>query len=282
MRARMTHMPTLDQQRSTLPATGVVLAIKEIERAKSRMTELAPALRRRLVTLMLLDTVAAWEPVVDHVVVVSGSPLLGAALRRAGLNVTLLPDPGTDINAALTVGVEWLMTDEPHIRRMAACVADLPAMTPAAAIDVLSAGTPGSRWMASDQSGEGTTILVADGCLLDPLFEHGSAARHLENGVQQIDAPDPARCDVDDLTDLAEAQRLGLGQHTRSLFNGADLVIDARPITVAEAIDEGWSVIDDAGRRLMLPADVAPAPRLAAGQRLHATVTGARVHSAWW
>ena len=278
----MTHMPTLDQQRSALPATGVVLAIKEIERAKSRMAELTPALRRRLVTLMLLDTVAAWEPVVDRVVVVSGSPLLGAALRRAGLEVTLLPDPGTDINAALTVGVEWLMSNEPHIQRMAACVADLPTMTPKTVTDVLAAGSPGSRWMASDQSGEGTTILVADGCPLDPLFEYGSASRHLENGVRLIDAPAAARCDVDDLTDLNEAHRLGLGQHTCSLFDGAELVTDARPITVAEATDEGWSVIDDAGRRLRLPADAAPAPRLASGQRLHATIIGDRVHSAWW
>lgn len=255
----------------------MVIALKDIERAKSRMTELTPALRQHLALCMLLDTVTAWRGVTDHVVVVSGSPLVGAQMRRAGLDVALLPDPGIHVNSAFTAGAEFL-----GCRRVAASVADLPALTPRAAAAVLDAGGRGERWMAVDERGEGTTVLVADGVRLDPAFEHGSAERHAQAGVRRIAAPPGARCDVDHLDQLAAVARLGLGPHTARLMVHGELLRDERPITVSDALPTGWRVIDDAGRCLELPHEHAPAPRLAAGQRLHGLVHEGRVRDAWW
>lgn len=265
-----------DSSPRPLPGSAVVVAVKDLERAKSRVV-LPASLRRLLVTTMLLDTVAAWAEVASEVLVVSGSPLLGAQLRRAGLPAQLIPDPGAGLNHAFTIAAESLTAP-----RIAACVADLPCLTAAAARDVLTAGSPGERWMVPDEAGQGTTILAADGVPLEPGFEHGSAERHRRGGAREIEAAVAARCDVDDIERLDRAAEIGLGRWTASLFADGRLVDDVRVLTVAASTETGWDAIDQDGRQLVLPRAAAPAPRLAPGQRLHCTVHQGRVHLAWW
>lgn len=260
---------------------AVVIALKDIVRAKTRMDELTPALRQRLTITMLMDTVQAWLGVTDTVIVVSGSPLVGTQLRAAGLTVTLLPDPGLDLNTAFTAGADHAA--EHGAGRIIASVADLPALTADTAADIVAAAEDRPRWMVPDHAGEGTTMLGVSNAPLDPAFEHGSAERHRASGAEVIDAPASARCDVDDLRLLADAHELGLGPHTTRLMYDGELLLDERAFTVTNAAEgDDLTVVDDAGRLLRLPRTCRPGPRLAAGQRLHGVVQDGVVHSAWW
>jgi 2-phospho-L-lactate/phosphoenolpyruvate guanylyltransferase len=231
---------------------AVVVPVKPLERAKSRL-ETAPlgVDRADLVLAMVQDTVAATLacPAVGLTLVVTDDPRAGAALALLGAR--LVPDePDAGLNAAVSYGAQvarsGIAVRAPSVHRprpgapapqvpVAAITADLPALRPhelAAALRA-AAGTAGAgpaeagigevgdggRSFVADATGSGTTLLAAlPGAGLDPRFGGDSARAHDATGAVRLDGDWPSlRHDVDTLTDLIAAARLGLGPHTAAL-----------------------------------------------------------------
>ncbi|RCK71410.1 2-phospho-L-lactate guanylyltransferase [Desertihabitans brevis] len=189
-----------------------VLAIKPWARAKSRLEAVAPPERAALVRAMALDTCAALAAAGCRLVLVSDEPGLPAALAEAGLAATVLPDPGGGLNPALRAGAAAAVRD--GAQTVLAAVSDLPALDADAVTAVLDRLGPVGRWFVPDRSGVGTSMLLARGTALEPAFEGASAARHAASGALALEAPERARLDVDDETDLARALRHGVGGWT--------------------------------------------------------------------
>ncbi|MCW2811233.1 MAG: cofC [Friedmanniella sp.] len=279
----------------TTPSPGpvaAVVALKPVDRAKSRLAPVPDPLRRRLAWTMALDTLAALAASVDHVLVVSDQPALASRLARAGLSVPVLPESGrTGMNAALAHGGATLRAD--GFATVLACVGDLPALRPGSVTRVLAAAGVQPRSFVADASGVGTTMLIAHGTALDPHFQGRSAAAHRVSGAVALDAAAlggpvaDARRDVDTEVDLLDAVALGLGPATRALIDPET----GRPgrlaiVTATRASDPAGVplAVTAAGRRVRLPAASLDdgIRHVRAGQRLHAVLAGETVLSAWW
>lgn len=198
------------------PRFGLVLPVKRLAVAKSRLAELGDDLRRELVTAFVLDTVTASVrcPAVAQVLVVTDEIVLARAVRELGADA--IPDgrPG-DLNATVVQGVAELLRRQPHLRPAAMC-ADLPAARPGDLTTALerAAQVDGAAFVA-DEDGTGTTLYTApDLPSFTPHFGEGSRAAHLASGATQVDAPVTVRLDVDTPEQLGEARHHGVGAHT--------------------------------------------------------------------
>ncbi len=201
---------------------SLVVPLKPLATAKSRLAEAVGPGRRGLALAFAQDTVAAALacPVVRHVTVVTDDPLAGASLTALGARV-LADSPAAGLNAALRHGAEAVRRQDPAAA-VAALNADLPALRPAELAAVLSAAArhPGRSFLA-DAAGIGTTLLAATGGAdLAPAFGGRSRARHRASGAHEIVLADvdSVRRDVDTGEDLAAALLLGAGPHTRALL----------------------------------------------------------------
>jgi len=205
---------------------GAVVALKPIERAKSRLGTVADPLRRQLAWAMAVDTLSALSAAVEDVVVVSGQPSLAEQLHHAGLAVIVADEPGPlGMNAALTSGADLLRARGCAL--VLACVADLPALRASSVRRILAAALSQPRSYLADASGVGTTMLLAVDTDLEPHFQGPSAAAHLRSGAAALTdemlgaaLPD-ARQDVDTEADLSVAADLGLGPATSALLHPA-------------------------------------------------------------
>ncbi|MFL6123958.1 2-phospho-L-lactate guanylyltransferase [Actinophytocola sp.] len=192
----------------------LVVPIKNLDRAKSRLRGAAPdAQHADLVLALLLDTVtaAARAGGVRRVLVVCEDKRVLDAL--AGTGVECVDERGLPgLNAALTFGAEYLHTPTGTV---GALQADLPALRPAELSEAI-AEADGRRAYCADRPGTGTTLLLAaPGEPLDPRFGPGSADAHAASGAVRVGTALPAlRCDVDTEDDLAVAAGLGLGKFT--------------------------------------------------------------------
>lgn len=200
---------------------GAVVALKDTEFAKSRLSPLPPALRRELAWCMAVDTLRALAPVVDRVIVVSNDGSLVEKLTLAGVSAEVIPDPPTTgINAALRHGAALLSSGGASV--VMAVVGDLPALTPASVRRILAASQDHQRSFVPDSSGIGTTMLISRGVDLDPRFQGRSAAAHRTSGAVGLRFDPPvtdAQLDVDTEVDLATARHLRLGPATSALFD---------------------------------------------------------------
>jgi 2-phospho-L-lactate/phosphoenolpyruvate guanylyltransferase len=193
----------------------LVVPIKNLDRAKSRLRGAVPAEEHAdLVLALLLDTVtaAAGADGVRRVLVVCEDKRIPDAL--AGTDVECVDERGLPgLNAALTFGAEHLRTPASTV---GALQADLPALRPADLAAAI-AEADGRRAYCADRPGSGTTLLLAGpGVPLDPRFGPGSADAHAATGAVRVGAALASlRCDVDTEDDLAQAARLGLGKFTR-------------------------------------------------------------------
>lgn len=199
---------------------SLVLPLKPLGLAKSRLAPFAGPHRADLALSFALDTVTAALacPGVSRVLVVTGDPLAGERLAALGA-VVVADEPGGGLNAALTHGAAYARRIVPHAP-LAALSADLPALRPAELARVLGAvptGGPGGRAFLADSPGLGTTLLAcAPGVRLAPAFGEGSRARHAAGGAHEITLPDvpSVRRDVDTGEDLVQALALGVGPYT--------------------------------------------------------------------
>lgn len=194
------------------PAWGVVLPLKLLAHAKTRLAAYGEAGRAELALAFASDVLEAVLacPAVRRVVVVTDEPRAAQVLARH--RVQVVPDaPAAGLLAALEHGEAQVLRDHPGLG-VAALAADLPALRPADLSAALAA-VP-SRAFVPDAAGTGTTLLAAAGVPLAPEFGPGSRARHVASGATELPAADGLRRDVDTPDDLRAALVLGVGPCT--------------------------------------------------------------------
>jgi 2-phospho-L-lactate/phosphoenolpyruvate guanylyltransferase len=199
---------------------SLVIPVKVLARAKSRLTELAGPRRPELALALAADTVAAAAGCqeVAAVIVVSDDPAAEAQLT--GLGALVIPDePDDGLNAALVYGAAAASALRPG-GGTAALAADLPALRPAELGRALRAAARWPEAFVPDAAGSGTTLYAAaPGRRFRPRFGPQSRLAHLGAGATELDITGipSVRRDVDTAADLDSAARLGLGPHTAPL-----------------------------------------------------------------
>ncbi|GAB3984448.1 2-phospho-L-lactate guanylyltransferase [Actinoallomurus acanthiterrae] len=201
-------------------AWTLVVPVKPLARAKSRLSGPAGPHRERLALAIATDTVSAALrcPRVRGVVVVTDDPVAAPALAALGAHV--VPDePDAGLNPALVHGVERARLLAPD-GGVGAMSADLPALRPAELDRVLEAAEEAPNAFLPDLAGAGTTLYTArPGMMFAPAFGTDSRARHRELGARELLLDDVAsvRQDVDTIDDLRAALALGVGPRTASV-----------------------------------------------------------------
>lgn len=208
-------------QRGNDAAWGVVVPVKHLDVAKSRLSGHGDPARRELALAFAVDVVrAALDcPVVREVLVVTDDPQAAAALGALGARVAP-DDPDAGLNPALAHGAELLRAQDPLLG-VVTVSADLPALSPDDLAAVLRAVPPGGRAFVADSAGTGTTLLAASApAPLLPSYGAGSRARHLASGAVELPGTAALRRDVDTPADLREAVALGVGARTAAVAAG--------------------------------------------------------------
>jgi len=199
---------------------SVLMPVKVLARAKSRLAGLAGPRRAELALALACDTVTAVLAcqAAARVIVITDDAAADAAL--AGLGALVVPDePRDGLNAALRHGAAHAAARWPGYGT-AALSADLPALRPAEIGRALKAASGWPTAFVADAAGDGTTLYTAaPGAAFRPAFGPASRARHAAGGAAELDlAGIPGlRRDVDTPADLRGAAALGLGPHSARL-----------------------------------------------------------------
>jgi 2-phospho-L-lactate guanylyltransferase len=231
--------PDADLQ-AARPATltwSLVIPVKVLAQAKSRLTGLADRSRSEFALAMAADTIAAavQADAVGAVLVVTDDPEVGDIATALGAIV--LPDtPQAGLNDALAHGAEYSEHRWPE-RGRAGLAGDLPALKPTELTAALGAAARVDAAFVPDADGTGTTLYAAPpGARFSPQFGPGSRERHLAAGTVDLTeaamtAGDPTtrelaglRRDVDTIDDLRAAAKIGLGPRTRALVTAGSWV----------------------------------------------------------
>ena len=205
-----------DEPRDT-PQWVVVVPVKRLDRAKTRLSTRTATERRQLALAFALDTVHAslGAASVRAVVVVTEDDAVREAVTALGAS-WVPDDPDDGLNAALDHGAAHVRAAHPGAA-VAVLAADLPALRPVELERALASAAEVERGFVADAAGTGTTLLTAvDGVALDPRFGPRSRAAHAASGAREL-APRSVpglRRDVDTEVDLWDAGRLGLGAAT--------------------------------------------------------------------
>lgn len=194
---------------------GVVVPVKRLSLAKTRLASYGDATRQELALAFAADVVLAAREAA-RVLVVTDDPAAATLLRALGAEVTA-DDPDAGLNPALAHGADLLRAADRALG-VATLSADLPALRTdelRAALDQVGAG---QRGFVVDLAGTGTTLLAAGpGTELDPAFGPGSRAAHLASGARELVAGPGLRRDVDTPDDLRAALALGVGPRTSAV-----------------------------------------------------------------
>jgi 2-phospho-L-lactate/phosphoenolpyruvate guanylyltransferase len=200
---------------------AVVVPVKTLPQAKTRLSVDTPQDRRGLALAFALDTVAAARECdrVAAVVVVTDDADVRVAVSALGAEVV---DDGTDgLNAAVDRGAAHVRATYPALA-VAALTGDLPALQPHELARALDAAATVPRGFVADAAGTGTTLLTAlPDVDLDPRFGPRSRAAHAVSGAVALEPGlvPGLRRDVDTTVDLWDAARLGLGPATAALLD---------------------------------------------------------------
>lgn len=260
----------------------LVLPVKRLDAAKTRLTELAGDRRAELALAFAADTVTAalecrW---VAEVLVVTSDPAAAPVLAELGAGV--IPDePEAGLNPALQHGATTAAARWPRYGT-GALSADLPSLRPAELATALVAAGGHPRAFLADAAGTGTTLLTARaGIPLRPEFGRRSAAAHLRSGAVALvtelgpEAVRSVRRDVDTAGQLSDAVRAGVGGHTATVL--ASLARMQATVRTFDPATRSGSVLLDDGTELPFdqPAFDAGGLRLLRfGQRVRITVEG--------
>ena len=199
---------------------SVLMPVKVLDRAKSRLAELAGPRRGELALALACDTVTAVLETgqAARVIAITDDPVAAATLRSLGALV--VPDePRDGLNAALRHGAAFAAARWPG-SGTAALSADLPALRPAELSRALNAAATWPTAFVADAAGDGTTLYTtAPGAAFRPAFGLASGARHAAGGATELELKDipGLRRDVDTPADLRAAAVLGLGPRTARL-----------------------------------------------------------------
>ena len=199
---------------------SVLIPVKVLTQAKSRLADLAGPRRAELALALACDTVTAVLAceAAAQVIVITDDRSAGAAL--AGLGALVIPDePRDGLNAALRHGAGHAAARWPG-SGTAALSADLPALRPAEIGRALRAASAWPTAFVADAAGDGTTLYTAlPGAAFRPAFGLASRARHAADGAAELDLQGVPglRRDVDTAADLRGAAALGLGPYSAPL-----------------------------------------------------------------
>ena len=197
---------------------GLIIAVKRLSAAKTRLTPLLSAgTREEVVLAMLVDTVTAALacPSVRSVTVVTPDPVAARAVTDLGAAVLTDPTPAghpDPLNNAITVAEAAVVKD---VMNIAVLQGDLPALRTVELTEAISIARTHTRSFIADRHRTGTAALFAFGAPLDPRFGADSSRRHADSGASELTASWPGlRCDIDTPDDLDVALRLGVGPAT--------------------------------------------------------------------
>ncbi len=201
---------------NALTIWSVVMPVKVLARAKSRLAGLAGPRRGELALALACDTVTAVLgcEAAARVIVITDDQV--ATVTLGGLGALVVPDePRGGLNAALRHGAAYAAR-WPEAGT-AALSADLPALRPAELGRALRAAQAWPTAFVADAAGDGTTLYTAaPGAAFRPAFGLASRARHAAGGAAELglDGIPGLRRDVDTPSDLRGAAALGLGPHS--------------------------------------------------------------------
>lgn len=204
---------------------GLIIAVKHLKMAKTRLAPaFAAGAREQVVLAMLVDTISAASrvPALGSITVVTPDKV--AADVALDLGAQVLPDPTPaghpdPLNNAIGAAQAELAASTSNI---VVLQGDLPALQPRELADAICAGLAYGRSFVADRHGTGTAVLLAFGAPLDPHFGPDSAARHRHSGAIELTGAWPGlRCDIDTPDDLIAARQLGVGAATRAVTNRA-------------------------------------------------------------
>lgn len=209
---------TIRGNRMARGSHAVVVPVKVLSQAKSRIHVEPPSARSALALAFALDMLEAVSlcPSVRGAIVVTDEPVVRGHCCHDS-NQFWVADPGSDLNAAIVRGVgagELLFPTA----AVAVVMADLPALRPYELSSALEAARAHQLAYVADAAGSGTTLLAGrtpeD---LLPSFGPASASRHEDLGAVGITTSIPTlRRDVDTHQDLEEALTMGVGRWTRA------------------------------------------------------------------
>jgi 2-phospho-L-lactate guanylyltransferase len=200
---------------------GLIIAVKRLSIAKTRLAPVFSApTRERVVLAMLLDTLAAAAkvPAVRGITVVTPDSVAAEAARQVGADV--LDDPTPDrhpdpLNNAIIAAESAVAAAPDSPTNILVLQGDLPALQPQELTEAIAAARAHQRSFVADRQGSGTVALFAFGTGLLPAFGPDSAQRHRSSGAMELTGAWPGlRCDIDTPEDLQAARRLGVGAAT--------------------------------------------------------------------
>jgi 2-phospho-L-lactate guanylyltransferase len=204
---------------------GLVIAVKRLTAAKTRLAPVFSAPTREGVVLaMLIDTVTAASAVqaVQSITVVTPDEVAGDAARQLGARVLADPTPPghrDPLNNAIAAAEQEVRGETSNI---VVLQGDLPALQSQELGEAIAAARTYPRSFVGDRHGTGTSALIALGVALDPRFGPDSAQRHRHSGAIELTGAWPGlRCDIDTPDDLLVARRLGVGATTAQAIAGA-------------------------------------------------------------
>ena len=210
---------------SGAPDVGLIIAVKRLAAAKSRLAPMfAAGTREQVVLAMLVDTVTAARAVdsVRSITVVTPDETAASAVRELGAVVVpdnTVPDHPDPLNAALLTAWTAVARDTPNT---VVLQGDLPALQTGELSAALSQARSHRRSFVADHHASGTSALFAFGVPLDPRFGADSAHRHRESGAVELTGAWPGlRCDIDTPEDLLAAAALGMGAATTKTISAA-------------------------------------------------------------
>ncbi len=190
---------------------GLVIAVKRLAAAKTRLAPVFSAATREAVVLaMLVDTInaASAVPAVQSITVVTPDEVAADAARELGAQVLTDPTPDghrNPLNNAISAAEAVVRDETPNV---VALQGDLPALQPQELAEAIAAARGYPRSFVGDRHGTGTSALFAFGVGLDPLFGPDSAQRHRHSGAIELTGAWPGlRCDIDTPDDLLVARR---------------------------------------------------------------------------
>jgi 2-phospho-L-lactate guanylyltransferase len=197
---------------------GLIVAVKRLAAAKTRLAPVFSARTRENVVLaMLVDTLTAAARVgsVQRITVITPDDAAAAAATELGAEVLSDPTPEghpDPLNNAIAAA-EQVVAES--VSNIVVLQGDLPALQTQELTEAIAAARQHQRSFVADRLGTGTAALFAFGAPLDPRFGPDSCARHRRSGAIELTGAWPGlRCDIDTPDDLAVARRLGMGPTT--------------------------------------------------------------------
>jgi 2-phospho-L-lactate/phosphoenolpyruvate guanylyltransferase len=197
---------------------GLIVAVKRLAAAKTRLAPVFSAQTRENVVLaMLVDTLTAAARVGSVRMITVITPDDAAAAAATELGAEVLSDPTPEghpdpLNNAIAAAEQVVAQSVPNI---VVLQGDLPALQTQELAEAIAAARHHERSFVADRLGTGTAALCAFGAALDPRFGPDSSAQHRRSGAIELTGAWPGlRCDIDTPDDLAVARRLGIGPVT--------------------------------------------------------------------